>query len=202
MAIWSTSAARFTSPHRYGRSSICTTSKITITSETSLIQERYWASDGIYRSANGPWAVLSTWYPKAAYTGNREMNVLKIPGKFPPPRIYDLSHFIHGCPTSLTLDLTRSYHQMPVAPEVATKSSSVCKNLWSCPFAIDQTSRRFVFWFPDRWRFNCIDERRRLITNNSLFRATDQSLIIQVCECWYMAWLSIIIAVFLTFETK
>lgn len=77
--------SQFTSPHRYGRSSSCTTSKITITSETSLIQERYWASGGIYRSANGPWAVLFTWYPKTAYTGNREMNVLKIPDKFPPP---------------------------------------------------------------------------------------------------------------------
>ncbi len=84
---------------------------------------------GIGRPSYSKWAWLlhmvtksksGDWRPCGAY---RALNSVPIPDRYPLPQIHDRVSPLHGMKVFSTIDLVRTYHQVPVAPEDVPKTA-------------------------------------------------------------------------------
>ncbi|KAJ4440996.1 hypothetical protein ANN_10845 [Periplaneta americana] len=55
----------------------------------------------------------------------RRLNVATIPDKYPIPHIHDVTQRLNSCTIFSTLDLTKAYHQVPIAPDDRAKSAVI-----------------------------------------------------------------------------
>lgn len=85
---------------------------------------------GMCRPSSSPWANPLHLVPKKGgewrICGDyRRLNKVTIPDRYPIPHLHDFVHNLEGCTTFTTLDLTRAYHQIPVAEEDRPKTAVI-----------------------------------------------------------------------------
>lgn len=79
--------------------------------------ESQWASPlHLVAKSNGQWR------PCGDY---RRLNSVTVPDKYPIAHLQDFAHQLHGRKIFSTIDLTRAYHQIPVAPEDVPKTAVI-----------------------------------------------------------------------------
>lgn len=86
--------------------------------------------EGICQPSNSQWASplhlvrkkSGDWRPCGDY---RRLNSITIPDKYPLPHIHDIAHRLEGATVFSTIDLTRAYHQIPVAAEDRHKTAVI-----------------------------------------------------------------------------
>ena len=82
----------------------------------------FMVSRGICQPSDSQWAspLLLVQKPSGDWRScgdYRRRNSVTTPDKYPVPHLHDFSHRLRGCNIFSTLDLTRAYRQIPVAPE-------------------------------------------------------------------------------------
>lgn len=55
----------------------------------------------------------------------RRLNKVTVPDKYPIPHLQDFAHKLHGCTIFSTIDLTRAYHQIPMAANDKEKTALI-----------------------------------------------------------------------------
>lgn len=85
---------------------------------------------GICRPSSSQWA--SPLHLVSKKTGEyrpcgdyRRLNSVTIPDRYPIPHLHDFAHRLRGRTVFSTLDLTRAYHQVPVAPQDIPKTAVI-----------------------------------------------------------------------------
>ncbi len=70
---------------------------------------------------------VRSWQPCGNY---HRLNLVATPDKYPLPNMQDLSNGLHGCNVFSKIDLSRDYHQIPVA------ASDILKTAIITPFGL------------------------------------------------------------------
>lgn len=86
--------------------------------------------EGLCQPSSSPWASPLHMVPKKngewRLCGDyRRLNAVTVPDKYPLRHIYDFSYALHGCKIFTKLDLTRAFHQVPLATEDRAKTAVI-----------------------------------------------------------------------------
>jgi len=98
--------------------------------ETAKQQFQYMLDTNICRPSCSPWANPLHLIPKKNVEWRicgdyRRLNRITIPDRYPIPHLHDFAHHLTGCKIFTTLDLTRAYHQIPIAEEDRHKTAVI-----------------------------------------------------------------------------
>jgi len=77
----------------------------------------------------------------------RRLNKITVPDKYPIPNLQDFAHKLLGCTVFSTLDLTRAYHQIPMAERDKEKTAIITPfglyQFNSMPFGLKNAAQTF-----------------------------------------------------------
>jgi len=98
--------------------------------EAAKQQCQHMLDTNICRPSSSPWANPLHLVPKKdgewRICGDyRRLNRITIPDRYPIPHLHDFAHHLTGCKIFTTLDLTRAYHQVPIAEEDRHKTAVI-----------------------------------------------------------------------------
>lgn len=103
-----------------------------------------------------------TWFPKKTrnwrpFGDFRALNVITVPDRYPLPNIQDFTANLHRTSIISKVDLTKAYHQIPMAEK------DICKTAITIPFGLFEFTRMpFGLWNAARhsnasWTSFCAD---------------------------------------------
>lgn len=102
-----------------------------------------WASAmHMVEKKNGGWRICGDY---------RCLNKVTVPDRYPIPHLQDFAHKLHGCTIFSTINLTRAYHQIPMAAQDKEKTALITPfglfEFNAMPFGLKnaaQTFQRFI----------------------------------------------------------